>query len=293
MLPFKWTQANAVEVNTIVFDFDMQEIESPGLALQISAIGTGMVLTPEFSSNETTWVAGWVEPITQNSETLASINAVGIYNIPKLTRFIRLRVSTNQTALTTTLSLTKGYAGFRAVTPVVGTQNHNATLTSGQAAHDAAVAGNPLRAGGRAVTANYTGVATNDTADLVTTVVGVLIEKPYSIPEADWTYSAAAGGITVATDVPVRAAQAAGIRNYCTAIQLRNANAVATEFVIKDGASVVLWRTQLPANMTGEFEVTFPTPLRTTAAAGYTQMNVQCVTTGAQVYANLQGYSAP
>ncbi len=178
--------------------------------------------------------------------------------------------------------------------PVSGTVTANAGTgtfaTGGPAAHDAAISGNPVRIAGRALNANYTAVATGDVADLVTTLVGALVNKPFAIPELDWSYAAAAGGITNTTDVAVRAAQGAGIRNYVTAIQLRNTNTTSTEFVIKDGASTVLWRTQLPANMAGSMEVVFPTPLRGTAA---TAVNVACIANAAAVYACLQGYSAP
>jgi len=81
------------------------------------------------------------------------------------------------------------------------------------------------------------------------TLIGALGNKPFSIPEADWQYAGAAGGITGTTDVVLRAATAAGIRNYVTSIDLRNAHAtVATEVVIKDGATVI-WRQLLPAAM--------------------------------------------
>jgi hypothetical protein len=160
----------------------------------------------------------------------------------------------------------------------------------GNVAHDAAIAGNPVRIAGRALTANYAAVATGDVADLITTLYGALIQKPYAIPESDWSYAAAAGGIINTTDVPVRAAGAAGIRNYVTSATFSNASAtVATEVVIKDGASTVLWRGFLPANA-ANVAVTFPNPLRGTAA---TAVNVACITTGAAVYANLQGYIAP
>jgi len=183
------------------------------------------------------------------------------------------------------LSVTKCFADFRSATltaPPAG------STTVGQAAHDAGIAGNPVRIGGRALTANYTAVATGDTADFATTLNGAQITKPFSIPDADWQYAAAAGGIVNTTDVVARSAGAAGIRNYVTGIQVRNTNAVATEFVIKEGATVI-WRTQLPASMTASQDVVFATPLRGAAA---TAINVACITTGAAVYANLQGYQA-
>lgn len=138
--------------------------------------------------------------------------------------------------------------------------------------------------------ANPTAVTTARGVDLLATLIGALVTKPFSIPEADWQYAAAAGGIVNTTDVALKAAAAAGIRNYVTSIDLRNAHAtVATEVVIKDGATVI-WRQLLPAAMATPVDITFPTPLRGTAA---TAVNFACLTTGAQVYVNAQGYAAP
>lgn len=283
LLPFRYTRAGAIPVNTIIFDWDTEGLDYPSLALHLTSLGTTGVITPEFSSNEVDWSSGWVEPIILANPASVSINAVGMYLIPRLARFIRLRLSTATTGGNTVLSVTESYSDLRAGTPTA------ALAVAGPAAHDAAVSGNPVRLAGRAINANYTAVANGDVADLVTTLVGALVEKPYSIPEADWQFAVAAGGIVNTTDVVAAAARAAGIRNYVTAIQLRNTNAVATEFVIKDGAAII-WRTQLPANMAGSMDVVFPTPLRGAAA---TAINLQCITTGAAVYANVQGYQAP
>lgn len=64
---------------------------------------------------------------------------------------------------------------------------------------------------------------------------------------------------------------------------------MATEFVIKDGASTVLWRGHLPANG-DQVSITLGPPLRGTAN---TAVNIACVATGAQVYANVRGFTAP
>lgn len=140
------------------------------------------------------------------------------------------------------------------------------------------------------LSANPTSVTTGRGVDLMATLIGALVNKPFSIPEADWQYAAASGGIVNTTDVAIKAAAAAGVRNYVTSIDVRNAHAsVATEVVIKDGATVI-WRQLLPPAMPAPVEITFPTPLKGTAA---TAMNVACITTGAQVYLNAQGYAAP
>jgi hypothetical protein len=158
--------------------------------------------------------------------------------------------------------------------------------TSGPAAHDSAISGNPLRIAARALTANYTAVATGDVADLVATLVGALVVKPYAIPEADWQGT---GSKTDLTDLQIKAQAAAGIRNYVTAVQIQNKGAVATDVVIKDG-STVLWTGNFPASMVAPVPIEFPTPLRGTAA---TAVNIACLTTGANVLMNAQGFIAP
>ena len=70
---------------------------------------------------------------------------------------------------------------------------------------------------------------------------------------------------------------------------MQNASATATEFQIKDGAATVLWRCQLPAN-SGLLGISFPSPLKGAANA---VLNVQAVSAGSVVIANLQGYAAP
>ncbi|TIN10377.1 hypothetical protein [Mesorhizobium sp.] len=157
-------------------------------------------------------------------------------------------------------------------------------------AHDAAIAGNPFRKAVRAVTANYTAVASGDTADAIGTTVGVPIQRPFSIPELDWSYAAASGGEVGAADIAVKAAAGAGLRNYMTWLTAENVHAtVDTEFVIKDGATVI-YRGFLKALGVGSLRIVFPSPLRGTAA---TALNIACITTGSQVYFNCGGYVAP
>lgn len=117
--------------------------------------------------------------------------------------------------------------------------------------------------------------------------------KPYGLPENDWQFAGVTGGITTTADTVLKAAGAAGIRNFITGISVQNASATtATEVVIKDGASTVIWRGYVgtSAVLNSAVSVSFPTPLRGTAA---TAMNVACITTAAQVYVNAQGYTNP
>jgi hypothetical protein len=118
-------------------------------------------------------------------------------------------------------------------------------------------------------------------------MIGALVQKPFSIPEADWAYAGAA--ITTTADVVLAVAAGAGIRRYLTALQVKNTNATASEIVIKDGATVI-WRSLLPANMANADAIVFPSPLKSTANAA---LAFACITAGASVYVAAQGYTAP
>lgn len=164
---------------------------------------------------------------------------------------------------------------------------HPSSPLNGQSAHDAVIAGSPVRMAGRGLSAAYTTVATGDTTDLITTLQGVLITRPYQIPELEWSYASAAGGVINTTDVVLAAAAGAGLRRYVCSIGLSNNSATATEVVLKDGATVI-WRGHLPANAPN-LHIDFSTPLKTSANAA---LNFACITTAAAVYVNAQGYTA-
>lgn len=158
----------------------------------------------------------------------------------------------------------------------------------GAVAHDAPISGNPNRVAGRALTAAYTSVATGDTADLITTLQGVLVVRQNQIPELEWSYAAASGGIINTTDVVLAAAAGAGLRRYLTTLTLSNNSATATEVVVKDGATVIA-RFMLGANAP-TVNIRFADPIKTSANAA---LNIACITAAAAVYANAQGYTAP
>lgn len=166
--------------------------------------------------------------------------------------------------------------------------NEDLSSVFGQSAHDAVIAGNPVRLAGRALTAAYTTVATGDTADLMATVQGVLTVRPYTIPELEFSYASAANGLTNTANVVLAAAAGAGLRRYLKSMTLSNNSATATEVVVKDG-STVIWRGHLPANAPN-YCVNFDNPLKTTANQ---TLNFACITTAAAVYVNAQGYTAP
>lgn len=167
---------------------------------------------------------------------------------------------------------------------------HPSTLApiQGAGAHGSAIAGNPHRLGARALTADYTAVATGQTADLKATTVGALITHPYNLPELSWQYATPiASPITGTAATAMKAAAAAGIRNYVTGFTAYNNSATASIITIQDG-STVIYTDYLPAN--GRIQITFPVPLRGTAA---TAMNVVLNTTATSTFVSAQGFTAP
>ncbi len=63
-----------------------------------------------------------------------------------------------------------------------------------------------------------------------------VVTRPWQIPELEWAFASAAGGVINTTDVVLAAAAGAGLRRYICSMQLSNNSAVATEIVLKDGA---------------------------------------------------------
>jgi hypothetical protein len=173
-----------------------------------------------------------------------------------------------------------------------GTVTTVSTLTGGSVAEDAATATNPIMVGGvvRTTTAPITLVA-GDACRETMTSGGAVVQKPFSVPEADWFFASAAGGITNTTDVVLKAAAGASLRNYLTSISIQNGSAtVSTEVIIKDGATTI-WRGTLgtSALLNSAVNMTFSSPLKTTAN---TALNVACAIGGAAVFVNAQGYVA-
>lgn len=188
-----------------------------------------------------------------------------------------------------------------AATPVVGTGTSGrvavtldaATLAGatalnvqGTVASDGVLAGNPLVTGFGARTANITAVASGDAVTALANTIGAQVELPYAIPESTWQYGSSTA-ITNTTDVAVKAAAAAGIRNYVTGLSFVNTSATGTVIVVKDG-STVIWAGYAQQNVSNH--INFPVPLRGTAA---TAVNVAALTTAANVYVSAQGYIAP
>lgn len=276
------------------------------ITIQVSGTYTGS-LGVQFTLDGANWVTGGggmtlVNINTAAYSTLILGGAVGIYQASGIGAFkARLTATTAITGTAVvTLTATSSAQSININTALptgtnsignIGTLATLTTLANGQTAHSSASTGSPIRIGGRVQAAVDTTLLAGDASDQAMTTGGASISKPYAPPEVDWLFASAAGGIINTADNVLKAAGAANVRNYLTGIQIVNASAtIATEVVVKDGGSTVLWRGYVGAGaslLNSVGGVTFPNPLRGTAA---TAMNAACITTGAAVYVNAQGY---
>jgi hypothetical protein len=223
---------------------------------------------------------------------LVALAAAPAASISLLSQFINCQ---DYAELTSEITAGRGQTVVGQGVGVVITGATAATTTIGQAvavgpvAHDG-VRGTtaPVITAGRGLSAAYTTVATGDVADFITTLQGVQIVRPWQIPELEWYYASAAGGVINTTDVVLATAAGAGLRRYLNSMQLSNNSATATEVVVKDG-STVIWRGHLPGNAVN-FNIHFDNPIKSSANAF---LVFACITTGAAVYVNAQGYTAP
>lgn len=286
-LAFSGTATSAA----VLFTVDLLHYQSA--SVQVTSAGTGgTTITYEGSENNSDWIAvsGLGVGSTASSNAATTSTTATINQFARKARYFRARVST--------------YGG--GTVTVAGTASKTSALTNvalgtltviagGTAAHDAPVSGQPIRIAARAQSANYTAVASGDTADVLCTLVGAMVNKPYSIPEADWNYAAATGGISnTTTAVTVAAAAGAGLRNYVTALQLSSdALGAATEVVIRDGAGgAVLWRGKVSTAGLSPISIPLPSPLKSSANTLLEIATLTATVTGG-VFINLQGYIAP
>ena len=282
--PLPVAQADGLSVSgtatsaAVLFTTSMLNYES--ITVQVTSAGTSCTITYETSDDNTNWYpcAGLradnpgIFGITSTSTAaqMAQFTRKGLY--------FRARVSAYSSG---TIS-------------VVGTLSKNPVMqlgivnVVGQNAEGANVGSYPIAVACEGRTSSKTSVATGQVVRPISTVDGRQIVRLNSIPENEWQYAAASGGIVNKEDNVLIAAAGANIKNYLTGLSVANANATASEIVIKDG-STVIWRMYLAANAPIQ-SIKFVTPLQSTAN---TALNVACITTGTQTYVNAQGYKAP
>ncbi len=151
LVPFAFTQAGVIAINTVLLNIDCLRFRS--LSIQAVSIGTTGVVTPEWSNDGTNWVAATIT--TAAGATATTLNAAGLWQTPVFARYFRLRLSTATTAGTTTLAVA-AYSQGAALLP---TQPISGTVTANIGTGSLAAGTNAIGDVGLQVRANATGAA--------------------------------------------------------------------------------------------------------------------------------------
>ena len=156
----------------------------------------------------------------------------------------------------------------------------------GNAAHDAAVDGNPVLIGGEARGAEVTAVSSGDAARMMVDRVGRMVVMPYATSSN--IVSGKTAAMTAQTSTTVIAAPGAGISLYITTLVFTNSHAsVDTEIIVYDDTAELL-RVFTEAG-TNSFSINFPTPLKLTIN---NPLKVANVTTGSNTYVAAVGFKS-
>jgi len=270
----------------VLFTTSMLNYES--ITVQVTSAGTNCIITYETSEDQTIWytVSGISVTNSGPSAPSSATTAAAMNIFPRKGTYFRARVVTYGSG-------TVAVTGALSKTPV------NLTIEarlSGYANEGAAIINQPVPIALEGRTSSKTSVTSGQAVRPISTVDGRQVIRLNSIPENEWQYAAASGGIVnTTTAVTLVAAQAAGIRNYLTSLQLSSdALGAATEIAIRDGAGgTVLWRGKIGiAGIAGVSNIEFSTPLKSTAATLLEVVTLTASVTGS-VYVNAQGYKAP
>lgn len=159
---------------------------------------------------------------------------------------------------------------------------------SGDVAHGTADAGEPVKIGGKALSADPTAEATGDRVNALFDLIGRQVMFPYSLKE-----NLVSGAITTAmtgtTSTSLIAAPGAGLFNYITQITVSNAHGtVGTDIAIQDGSGGTTIYTIPAAAVYGGAVVTFPAPLK--QPTSNTALFCANVTTGASTKVSASGF---
>ena len=155
----------------------------------------------------------------------------------------------------------------------------------GDVAHDAADAGNPVKIGGKGLSADPTAVTTADRVNALFDLIGRLVVAPYALGGS--IVRGVSSALTTTTAGSVVAAPAGSLRNHITSVVIHNDDATPTVVNLTDGSGgATVASYYLAAN--GQVVHTLPVPIRLSAA---TALFAVCVTTGASVVVSAQGYT--
>lgn len=262
------------------------------ISVQVTSAGSASTVTYEASEDGATFfsVTGFGSA-AGNGGQIPTSTTTGLFWFPTTAKQFRARVSTYGSGTVTVQASLRKDLLPRIAAQVAVTGSISATGISGDSN---AVSSNAIATLYEGRTTNKTAVTTGQYVRPVATSVGATVTKPYQVPELDWSYPAATGGISnTTTAVTMVAAAGAGIRNYMTSIQLSAPTlGAATELAVRDGAAgTVIWRGYM-STAGGNQSVTFSSPIKSTANTLLEVVTLTATVTGA-IYVNAQGYQAP
>ena len=263
----------------VLFTTSMLNYES--ITVQVTSAGSSCTVTYETSEDGVNWqtTSGLTSSNVGASANAATSTTTLILQFPRKASNFRARVSTYGSG-------TVSVVGTLSKVPIA---HLGLVYLGGCQAVEGIGSANPLAIGLEGRTSSKTSVTNATLVRPISTVDGRQITRLNSIPENEWQYAAASGGITNTSDNVLTAAAGSGIRNYLTGLSVANASATASEIVITNGGSTVIWRMYLAANAPIQ-SIKFATPLQSSTN---TSLTVACITTGTQTYVNAQGYKAP
>jgi len=283
------TVSGTVTSAAVLFTTSMLNYES--ITVQVTNAGTSCTITYETSDDNSNWISiGGLSFTNVGSSALTTTSsAVGGIHFPRKGLYFRARVSAYGLAGSTVTAI-----GTLSKAPAV---QQGLIYIGGGSSYEGGGAGtNPVAIGLECRTSSKTSVANATLVRPIATTDGRQIVRLDSIPENEWSYVAASGGITnTTTSVTITGGAGSGVRNYITSLQVSSDTlGTATEVVIQDGvAGAILWRAKIgTAGTVGIQDIRFHPPLR---GSTNTLLQAACVTaTGTgSIYLNVQGYKAP
>ena len=271
----------------VLFTTSMLNYES--ITVQITSAGTNCIITYETSDDNTNWIStsGLSFTNTGASALSTTSSTVGGIQFTRKGLYFRARVLTYVSGTVTVI-------GTLSKAPAV--QQGLISIGGGLSPEGGGAGTNPVAIGLEGRTSSKASVSNGTLVRPIATTDGRQIVRLDSIPENEWSYVAASGGITnTTTAVGIAGGAGSGVRNYITSLQVSSDTlGTATEVVIRDGVGgAVLWRTKIgTAGTVGIQGIRFHPPLR---GSTNSQVEAACVTaTGTgSIYLNVQGYKAP
>ena len=291
-LPFAQTDGLTVSGTAtsadVLFTTSMLNYES--ITVQVTSAGTSCTITYEGSEDGVNWqsTSGLTTSNTGASANTTTSTTALILQFPRKASFFRARVSTYNGPSTVSV------VGTLSKAPVA--QLGLIYIGGGLSPEGGGAGTSPLAIGLECRTSSKTSVSNATLVRPIATTDGRQIVRLDSIPENEWSYVAASGGITnTTTAVTLTGGAGSGVRNYITSLQVSSDTlGTATEVVIRDGVGgAVLWRAKIgTAGTVGIQDIRFHPPLR---GSTNTLLQAACVTaTGTgSIYINVQGYKAP